>query len=59
MREGARNHPDDLVRLLCAMQSNLFYWIRYQLGLSNELEEDKWEKIKGTVHSLLNKCEYN
>lgn len=59
LQEEARPHPDNLVRLLCAMQSNLLFWIRHQLSSGKELKEEQWTKIKEIMHNLLKQCEYN
>jgi hypothetical protein len=50
--EGNRSHPDDLVRLLCAMQSHALYWVCHNLSASKQLD-DKWDSVKDIVHDFL------
>jgi hypothetical protein len=54
--EGNRSHPDDLVRLLCAMQSHALYWVCHNLSASKQLD-DKWDSVKDIVHDFLLKCQ--
>ena len=56
--EGSTSRPQDLVRLLCTLQSTLFFWCREQLDKKEkEGEEEEREKEKECVLELLLECE--
>ena len=51
--QSGSSRPDDLLKLLCALQASLFVWCRRHIT-----SEEGGEKVKGTAASLLRECEH-
>ena len=66
VKEGSSSQPQYLVRLLCTLQSSLFFWCRQRL---EEKDEDKEEgekegeeermKEREEIIELLTECVFN